>query len=64
MTITANPWIFAILFFGIGCFGVWLIWLMRRPRVVPPDPYEAEHKPPPAKTFVLCDFIETKETAE
>ena len=47
MTITANPWIFAILLFGTGRFGAWLIWLIRRPRVVPPDRTELDNDQPP-----------------
>jgi hypothetical protein len=46
MTITANPWIFAILLFGIGCFGLWMLWLMRRPPVVLPDRTELDNAEP------------------
>jgi hypothetical protein len=47
MTITANPWIFAILLFGIGCFGVWLLWLMRQPLPkVGPDRTELDSDDP------------------
>ena len=46
MTISANPWIFAILLFGIGCFGLWLIWMIRRPPAVPPDRTELDSDDP------------------
>jgi hypothetical protein len=46
MTIAANPWIFAILLFGVACFGVWLVLMIRRPRVVPPERTELDSDDP------------------
>jgi hypothetical protein len=39
VTIAANPWIFAI----------WLLWLMRRPTVVPPERTELDNTEPPVR---------------
>jgi hypothetical protein len=53
VTTEANPLIFSVLLFGCACFGVAILWMMRRPpplpRIPPFEPTELDNDQPPER---------------